>query len=168
MWVEPCQNRYCGLRLAWIILIHSKGFGWAQPIQVVGCHWNRLDEPVFIAFSFLGWQGFFIWKKSTHRDQNLKSKPLTFTIGGLRETNCDMNQISILDGLWIKKSCNYEAIITTLDHTFLWHKICYWKEKGDVTTRKDIFQGLCGFYSWWIGTVFCQCFFMWQKGCNSK
>ena len=31
MWVEPCQNLYCGLRLAWIILIHSKGFGRAQP-----------------------------------------------------------------------------------------------------------------------------------------
>ena len=32
MWVEPCLNLYCGLRLAWIILIHSKGFGMAQPI----------------------------------------------------------------------------------------------------------------------------------------
>ena len=31
MWVEPCQNLYCGLRLAWIILIQSKGFGRAQP-----------------------------------------------------------------------------------------------------------------------------------------
>ena len=49
MWVELCQNLYCGLRLAWIILIHRKGFGRAQPIWVVGCHWNRLNEPVFIA-----------------------------------------------------------------------------------------------------------------------
>ena len=31
MWVEPCQNLYCGLRLAWIILIYGKGFGRAQP-----------------------------------------------------------------------------------------------------------------------------------------
>ena len=32
MWVEPYQNLYCGLGLAWVILIHSKGFGRAQPI----------------------------------------------------------------------------------------------------------------------------------------
>ena len=31
MWVESCQNLHCGLRLAWIILIHSKGFDRAQP-----------------------------------------------------------------------------------------------------------------------------------------
>ena len=32
MWVEPFQNLYWGSGLAWIILIHSKGFGRAQPI----------------------------------------------------------------------------------------------------------------------------------------
>ena len=31
-----------------VILISSKGFGRAQPIQVVGCRWNRLVEPVFV------------------------------------------------------------------------------------------------------------------------
>ena len=31
MLVEPCQNLYCGLGLFRLILIHSKGFGRAQP-----------------------------------------------------------------------------------------------------------------------------------------
>ena len=47
--VEPYQNLYWGLRLDWIILIPSKDFGRAQPIWVVGCRWNHLNEPVFVA-----------------------------------------------------------------------------------------------------------------------
>ena len=32
IWVEPCQNLYWGLGLAWIILILSKCFGRAQAL----------------------------------------------------------------------------------------------------------------------------------------
>ena len=36
----------------------------AQPTQVVGCCWNRLDEPAFVAVLFLGWQEITILKKT--------------------------------------------------------------------------------------------------------
>ena len=35
----------------------------AQPTQIVGCCWNHLDEPAFVAVLFLGWQEIIILKK---------------------------------------------------------------------------------------------------------
>ena len=46
-WVAPCQNLYSGLGLAQIISMPSKGVGRAQPIY--SGHWNRHNEPVFVA-----------------------------------------------------------------------------------------------------------------------
>ena len=46
------QNLYWALGLSRLILVPSKGLVSAQPIWIVGCRWNRLEETVFVAAPF--------------------------------------------------------------------------------------------------------------------
>ena len=66
--VDPYTQKFVSLHNLLLIYIvrNSKGFGRAQPIKVVGCRWNRHEEPVYVAVTYFRLTR-ILWENVTHR-----------------------------------------------------------------------------------------------------